>query len=389
LIDEKETAMLYFLAWPEASLEEIPFAAVRRMRDLDYILLGEQEPSWLRELPPRITIRREAALNALPSSPAEIDALARAVSARLNGATGDGLLLLPDTVLPQGRTASVLAGALSAAGLVSGGFWPYASGPALARLTALMAELRSPWGCPWDKEQTHMSLRKHLIEEACEAAEAMEEEDMAHLGEELGDVLFQIVFHLQIAAENGSLSWSDVLDGLEAKMIRRHPHIFGTERAETSGDVERTWEAVKRREKETESGKKQEFFALPGGLPALMLAEKTQREAAKHGFDWADASGPQAKIHEETEELERAMRGEGSVAEEVGDLLFSVVNLCRFLRVHGEDALRASTRKFQRRFTRMAEMIGENGLSLEDMRPAEMEIFWEKAKKSAEQGKKA
>ncbi|MDR1070178.1 MAG: hypothetical protein LBL37_05300 [Gracilibacteraceae bacterium] len=241
--------LLYLWGWPAGEWEYIPYEAVRRMRGLDFILLGEKTPSWLAELPPEVRVRHEGYLNAPPSREEDIEALTRAVCLSAAEETGEGLLLLPETVLPQGRVTRALTAALASGGHGSGGLWPYAPGPSLAALKALMAELRSPWGCPWDREQTHETLGKYLLEEAREAAEAIEEGDLGHLTEELGDVLFQIVFHAQIAAENNSFSWQDVLQGLEAKMIRRHPHVFGAESAATSADVKEIWAAVKQREK--------------------------------------------------------------------------------------------------------------------------------------------
>jgi MazG family protein len=340
--------MFYIWAWPADELEIIPYEAARRMRTLDFILLGEQRPAWLRELPASVRVRAEPRLNYLPALPAEVEALAQAVRADLEAESGKGLLILPGTVLPQGRVVTALTDALADSGWNCGGFWTYRPGPSLAALAALTAELRAPWGCPWDKEQTHLTLRKHLIEEAYEAVEAIEEGDMLHLCEELGDVLFQIIFHMQIAVEKNLLSWPDLLDRLQAKMIRRHPHIFGAARAETSGDVTRTWEAVKEREKAARSPAEPEnCFDLPSGLPALMLAEKTQQRAEKRGWFAGRPEELAVEIRMKLAAAEQAARTKESVTEKAGDLIFAVVKLCRSLDVHGEEALRAVTRLFQ------------------------------------------
>lgn len=262
----------------------------------------------------------------------------------------------------------------------------------LDKLVAIMTELRSEWGCPWDREQDHQSLKKHLIEEAYEVIEAIENQDMHNLCEELGDLLLQIVFHCQVAKENGSFSMPEVIQGISDKLIRRHPHIFASESVNSSQEVLAHWEAIKKQEKEKkrqESGREEStasFFSVPNELPALMLAEKVQKQAAKIGFDWDDIQGPLAKVQEEFRELQQELGNKEGQAEELGDLLFSIVNLARFLDINAEDALRQGTKKFQRRFTKMLEaMEGERRenrqLSLE-----KMDFYWNIVKNEEKNG---
>ena len=249
-----------------------------------------------------------------------------------------------------------------------------------APLEDVMATLRSPGGCPWDIEQTHDSLRRYMIEEVYEAIEAIENEDAPLLCEELGDLLLQIVFHARVAEECGEFSMQDVIDGVTEKMIRHHPHVFGDISVRDAGEVLVNWEAIKAKEKE---GKR--TSALDGvspGLPALMAAFKLQKKAAKVGFDWTEVKDVWEKVREELGELaEASAEGDSkAVEEEFGDVLFSLVNLSRFLHIEPETSLTAANHKFRRRFTFIEDKVHELGKKWDDMTLAEMDKLWEQAK---------
>ncbi len=251
-------------------------------------------------------------------------------------------------------------------------------------LVRIIAVLRGPDGCPWDQEQTHESLGKHLIEEAYEALAAIDADDSAELADELGDVLLQVMLHSQIAAEEDRFTIDDVISGLIAKMRRRHPHIFGNVRVEDSAQVMRNWDAIKRVEKSRESA----LAGVAPTLPALMYAQKISRRAASAGFDWEDIDGVWAKVHEEIDEIKSAQPGSDEVADEVGDLLFSVVNVARKLGVDAEDALRRMCSRFERRFEDMEHSAAAGGVSFHDLELGEMEELWQQAKnkESADSG---
>ncbi|HEY8418068.1 MAG TPA: nucleoside triphosphate pyrophosphohydrolase [Limnochordales bacterium] len=271
----------------------------------------------------------------------------------------------------------------------------------LQPLLDVMARLRSPEGCPWDRQQTHASLKRYLLEEAYELLDAIDAGDDRALVEELGDVLLQVVFHAQIAWETGRFSMSDVVDGLVKKLVRRHPHVFGDVHAEDAAAVVRTWEAIKQREKADREGEAEHEPAsllegIPRHLPALMEAEQLQKRAARVGFEWEDVAGAWDKVQEELEELRRAA-GLGSpagkpangrlpeaaraqVAEELGDVLFALVNVARYLDVDPEQALRAANAKFRRRFRHIEARARAQGRRLDDMTLAEMDALWEEAK---------
>ena len=248
-----------------------------------------------------------------------------------------------------------------------------------SRLTKVMAILRSEQGCPWDLEQTHETLKPCLIEESYEVLEAIEKKDMYNLCEELGDLLLQVVFHAQLASEESEFDIQDVLQGIIQKLIRRLPHVFGDEKVATADDVILTWDRIKQEEKKGDHGEV-EFFNDPLGIPALMLASSTQRRVAKVGFDWSDLEGPWGKIEEELQELKSALSEGIGIREELGDLMFSVVNLARFLKLDAEEVLRDTIHKFQRRFLKMVEFTRKDGLDFEQLSLEEMDLFWEKAK---------
>jgi len=247
-------------------------------------------------------------------------------------------------------------------------------------LVAVMAKLRAPeGGCPWDREQTHQSLRKYMLEEAYEAVEAIDTGDPRLICEELGDVLLQVVFNAQVASEAGQFTFHDVVEGIAAKLVRRHPHVFGDVVAETPEAVTQNWEAIKRAEKggpapESALGK------LSQALPALSKAYAVQKRAAKVGFDWDDIAGPVAKVREELEEVLAASGPEQEG--EVGDLLFAVVNLARMLKIDPEVALAGTVSKFARRFRHIERRTAEMGLKLEEMPLAELDKLWDEAKRA-------
>lgn len=249
-------------------------------------------------------------------------------------------------------------------------------------LERVMKRLRAPGGCPWDAEQTHESLRGDLLEEAYEVLDAIDREDTDALCEELGDLLLQVVFHAEIEEELSEFNFRDVCTGIVQKLVYRHPHVFGTTRVSGSDEVLVNWENLKKKEKHQETVADM-MNAVPRGFPALMRAKKVQKKAAHVGFDWPDANGALDKVEEETQELrEAAANGEGEarIAEELGDLLFSVVNAARLLHVDGELALTAATEKFVTRFTKMEQLVLSEGLSLEALSLDALDVFWERVK---------
>ncbi|HHV63743.1 MAG TPA: nucleoside triphosphate pyrophosphohydrolase [Peptococcaceae bacterium] len=297
------------------------------------------------------------------------------------------VLALPGNPLKEGRVVTCLQSALDSSFTVRTDL--LADDSSLVRLVEIMRELRSSNGCPWDKEQTHDSLKKYLLEETYEVLEALDTKNMNNLCEELGDLLLQVVFHCQLAEEANIFGIEDVLKGIGDKLIRRHPHVFGSVVVESSTEVLRNWEAIKKNERKAQSGPvpaAREFFKIPKGLPALMLAEDTQRKAAKVGFDWEDYQGPLAKVYEEIAELKQEINNKQKIANEFGDLLFSIVNLSRFLGVNAEEALRQATRKFQERFLAMLSVIESQGLRIEDLSLEEMDLYWDEVKKKEKYG---
>ncbi len=251
---------------------------------------------------------------------------------------------------------------------------------ALRRLLEIMADLRAEHGCPWDKEQDHKSLRKYVLEEAYEVVDAINQEDDSLIVEELGDLLLQIVFHAQIAKEEGRFTFADIANGISEKMIRRHPHVFGTEHCDTPSEVMVTWAQVKAKEK---AGSQERRMDVPLAFPALYRSEKLQKKAAEVGFDWEQSEAVRQKILEELGEVDEAISEADKVhlKEEMGDLLFAVVNWSRFHHIDAEEALRESNDKFVKRFNLMEDMILAQGKSIEDMTLSEMDLYWEKAKK--------
>lgn len=248
-------------------------------------------------------------------------------------------------------------------------------------LIEIIKLLRAPGGCPWDREQTHESIKKSMIEEVYEAIDALNAHDDHMFANELGDVLLQVAFHAQLASERGAFDFNDILNEICIKLITRHTHVFGNDKADGTDEALKNWEKNKKKEKNLES-----YTAVlndvPHSLPALMRAEKVQKKASSAGFDWPDISGAFDKIHEETRELEAAIKsGDAqSIAEEYGDLLFSVVNAGRFLKLTPEVALADATDKFIRRFARVEALAGEQNRNITDMTLAELDSLWEKSK---------
>ena len=249
------------------------------------------------------------------------------------------------------------------------------------RLLEIMASLRDPQtGCPWDVEQTFSTIAPYTIEEAYEVADAIERNVMDELRDELGDLLFQVVFHARMAEESGQFDFNDVVEAICDKMERRHPHVFGDATVGSAEEQSRAWEQHKSAEREHHES------VLDGvalALPSLMRAEKLQRRAARVGFDWPDISGPLAKCHEEIAEIEQALQQQDQeeVAAEIGDLLFSVVNLARFAGVDPEEALRGSNLRFTRRFQQVESLVEEQGKAMTGMALQELDALWDEAKK--------
>ena len=277
---------------------------------------------------------------------------------------------------------------------------PDGAGRKFEEFVRLIARLRAPGGCPWDAEQTHESVKPMTIEEAYEVGLAIDEGDDEELRGELGDLLLQVVFHADIAARRGAFDVENVIDRVAEKMIRRHPHVFGNEQADTSSDVLRSWEAIKRKEREAKGKADGSLLdSVAKALPAIMEAYQMTVKAGRVGFDWPNAAGALEKLDEEVAELKEAMRaasprgsaGEGptekpephaspEVVEEVGDLLFVAVNLARLLGADPETALKAANRKFRRRFLHVESRLHEKGLSPADSNLAEMDRLWNEAK---------
>ncbi|MCX6966447.1 MAG: nucleoside triphosphate pyrophosphohydrolase [Verrucomicrobia bacterium] len=253
-------------------------------------------------------------------------------------------------------------------------------------LRAIVARLRAPDGCPWDREQTHASLRGCLIEEAYETVEAIERADDAHLCEELGDLLLQVVMHSQMAAETGRFTFNDVASGLNAKLIRRHPHVFGEVKAADTGAVLQRWEEIKRAEKGNTHTSA--LDGVSGALPALLHAEKVTKKAARVGFDWESPVQVIGKIREELAETEEALEhgAHDKIEEELGDLLFAAVNLARKIKVEPEVALRRATGKFSKRFQALEVALKERGRKPEECTLAEMDAIWDEIKGKEKSG---
>ena len=263
----------------------------------------------------------------------------------------------------------------------------------LEKLLKIMADLRNPdGGCPWDIRQSFDSIAAYTVEEAYEVADAIERKDMDDLANELGDLLFQVVFHAQMASEQGRFDFVDVVKAINDKLVRRHPHVFGDNKVDDEAELNRQWEKHKKQERAEK--KQQEKGLSPGdharlsgvtsALPALRWSEKLQKRAAQHGFDWQDVAPVFDKLSEEIGELKAELEQQGNqqrVSEEMGDILFASVNLSRHLDVNPEQALRDSNRKFISRFSVVEQLLQEDGKEMEKCSVGELEAYWQKAKK--------
>jgi MazG family protein len=247
------------------------------------------------------------------------------------------------------------------------------------KLCEIVAKLRAPGGCPWDREQTQESLLPALIEEAYEAVEAAREKHDAHFCEELGDLLLLVIMHAEIAQESGRFNLDNIIQEISDKLIRRHPHVFGTSQARDSGAVLKQWEAIKREEKKADS---HYLASLPRALPALMRAQKAQSKAARVNFDWTEVREVIAKVEEELCEMKEAITLQDSemIADEIGDSLFAVVNLARKCKIDAESALQKATDKFVARFNRLEDELRRQGKRLGDVDLAEMDKIWDRIK---------
>jgi MazG family protein len=250
-----------------------------------------------------------------------------------------------------------------------------------AKLCDIVAKLRAPDGCPWDREQTKKSLVPALIEEAYETAEAARSHDDAHFHEELGDLLLLVVMHAQIARETGRFGIEEVIGQVSDKLIRRHPHVFGTSEARDASAVLKQWEAIKREEKNADL---HYLASLPKALPALVRAQKAQSKAARVNFDWAALLDVMAKVKEELHETEEAIQSQQQkmIEDEIGDLLFAVVNLARKCKIDAESALQSATDKFVARFHRLEDELKKRGKKLGEVKLGEMDAIWDEIKKT-------
>lgn len=250
----------------------------------------------------------------------------------------------------------------------------------IARLLRIVARLRAPGGCPWDREQTHKSIRHNLIEECYEAIDALDSGDTDAFRDELGDLLMQVAFHAQMASEAGDFNFDAVAKSIADKLVRRHPHVFGRTRLTTSAQVLSQWEAIKKTEKKAKTIVAVED--LPKHLPALLKADKVQRKVARVGFDWRHVNDVVAKVEEEVRELKGALASGNrkQFEEELGDLIFAAVNLARFENLQAEELLERTVAKFVKRFQQVERALARRGKKFEDCTPAELDALWESAK---------
>ncbi|MBU2597782.1 MAG: nucleoside triphosphate pyrophosphohydrolase [Actinobacteria bacterium] len=255
-------------------------------------------------------------------------------------------------------------------------------------LLDIIAHLRGPNGCIWDKEQTSKSIKKNLIEESYEVVDAIDRDDSEGLKEELGDLLLLLVFHAQIANEEGKFDIYGIIDSLANKLIRRHPHIFSDVNVKSSKEILRNWEKIKEQEKKSKKEKIVEISKTHSTLPALQYAHRLQERAARVGFDWDKKEDLLPKLKEEISELEKSLREKSKdLADELGDLLFTIVNIARRYRIDSEDVLRKSSKKFKDRFDIIKKLSKEQGNQLEELSLDEKEVLWQKAKKILESKK--
>jgi MazG family protein len=258
------------------------------------------------------------------------------------------------------------------------------AGEKFQQLVAVMARLRAPGGCPWDREQTFDSIKPYTLEETYEVLDAIDRREWSELAEELGDFMLQAVFYAQMASEANLFRIGDALDAINRKLIRRHPHVFGEQSAETAGDVKRIWGDVKAAEKKDQGREQDGLLApVPRALPALVEAQQISSRAAGAGFDWENPEQVLEKLHEELAEFADARRraSHDELENEMGDLLFVLVNLARFVKVDPEQALRRTNAKFRQRFAYIERKLAERGRKPEDSDIGEMEALWQEAKR--------
>lgn len=257
------------------------------------------------------------------------------------------------------------------------------AGEAFEELVRIMARLRGPGGCPWDREQSHVSIKPYLIEEAYEVAEAIDRQDDRELCTELGDLLLQIVFHAQMASEEGRFSVVDVARTINDKLVRRHPHVFADTRVSGAEEVLKNWSRIKAEERQG-SEDRSHVAGVPRAMPALLRAQRLGEKAAHVGFDWEDADGVMAKLREELDEVEQALRaGDRSAARhEVGDLLLAATSLARHLEFSAEDALGRAADRFETRFRAMEHLAAEEGRDFGKCTAAEKDALWETVKRN-------
>jgi MazG family protein len=276
-----------------------------------------------------------------------------------------------------------LAGTIRDNGLLPSETEEKTTGQRFERLVEIMARLRAPGGCPWDREQTFDTIKPYLLEESYEVMDAIDRRDWPGLREELGDLLLQSVFFAQMASEQGSFRIDDSIDSIVEKLIRRHPHVFGSGKADTPDAVKKRWDEIKAEEKRQRGEKERTLLeGVPRALPALVEAQQIAQKAAKVGFDWPDIEDVFAKLEEELAELHdaRASAAQQEIESEIGDLLFVVVNLARFLSVDAEQALRRTNSKFRHRFGHVEKSLAESGTPLEHASLEQMESLWQEAK---------
>ncbi len=259
------------------------------------------------------------------------------------------------------------------------------AGEKFSELVQIMARLRAPGGCPWDRKQSFDTIKSYLLEEAYEVMDAIDARDFAGLAEELGDLLLQPVFLAEMAREAGIFSIQDSLEAINQKLVRRHPHVFGDASAETAEDVKTKWDEIKRQEKAERGAKASDSMldGVPRNLPALVEADKIGHEVAKVGFEWSDVGGVVDKIKEEAAELARA-QNQDEIEHEVGDMLFNLVNLARYLKVDPEQALRKTNARFRRRFAYIERELASDGSTLAEASLDRMEELWQEAKRSSD-----
>ena len=257
------------------------------------------------------------------------------------------------------------------------------AGEKFQELVTIMARLRAPGGCPWDREQTFDSIKPYTLEETYEVLDAIDRREWSEVAEELGDLLLQVVFYAQMASEEKRFDISGCLDAINQKLVRRHPHVFGQESAQTAGDVKRIWGEIKEAEKKQKGKKDLGLLApVPRAMPALVEAQQIASRAAGVGFDWENPEQVLEKLHEELGELQEARQGasEGELENEIGDLLFVLVNLARWVKVDPEQALRRTNAKFRERFGYIERKLAERGKKPADSNIEEMEALWQEAK---------